>query len=80
MANINISLRGEAYEFLKSRKAKDQSFSDVVLEFKESNMPKKGSKEAVLRFFGALKDKGIDWDKKEKQMKGFREEVEARFQ
>ncbi|MBI2575986.1 antitoxin VapB family protein [Candidatus Woesearchaeota archaeon] len=80
MVNINGSLKQEAYEFLKSRKANDQSFSDVVLEFKENTMAKKGSKEAILKFFGVLKDKGIDWEKKENQMKGFRDEFEARFQ
>ncbi len=32
----------------------------------------KGSKEAVMKFFGALKDKNIDWEAKEKLMKAFR--------
>lgn len=40
---------------------------------------KKGSKEAIMKFFGALKDLDIDWDKKEKAMKEFREEVEERM-
>jgi len=36
----------------------------------------KGSKEAVMKFFGALKDKEIDWESKERRMKAFRNEVE----
>ena len=52
----------------------------IVLEFKENTMAKKGSKEAILKFFGVLRDKGIDWEKKESQMKEFREEFEERFQ
>ena len=45
MASINISLRKEAYEFLKKIKTKDKSFSDVVLSFK------KGQGDA-MQFFG----------------------------
>ena len=37
MVNINISIKEEAYSFLKSFKAKDKSFSDVILEFKKKN-------------------------------------------
>ena len=50
MSSMNISIRKEAYDFLKSRKVKDESFSDVVLAFKE---PKK----SPLDFWGAWADK-----------------------
>ena len=75
MSYITISINQEAYNFLKSLKAGDESFSDVILKFKE----KKGSKEAIMKYFGVLKDKGIDWNEKEKRMKGFRGEVEERI-
>lgn len=77
MVNINISIKKEAYSYLDSLKAKDKSFSDVILEFKERDAGKKGSKEAIMKYFGALKD--LDWEKKEKVMKEFREEVEERM-
>ncbi|MEK6860045.1 MAG: antitoxin VapB family protein [Nanoarchaeota archaeon] len=73
MVNINISLTEEAYRFLKTLKGKDKSFSDVVIEMKENECNRKGSKEAIMKFFGCLKDKNIDWDEKEKGMKKFRE-------
>ena len=75
MGSMNIAIKDEAYNFLKSLKAGDESFSDVILKFKE----KKGSKEAIMKYFGVLKDKGIDWNEKEKRMKGFRGEVEERI-
>jgi predicted CopG family antitoxin len=68
MGSVNISIKKEVYEFLSSLKTNDRSFSDVILEFKE----KKGNKNNIMRFFGALKNKGIDWDKKEKNINMFR--------
>lgn len=41
---------------------------------------KKGSKEATMKFFGALKDKGIGWEEKERRMKAFREEFNKRIE
>ena len=64
MASVNISVRKEAYEFLKNLKTKDKSFSDVILSFKKEQGD-------VMRFFGVLKDS--DWNEKEKHMKGLRE-------
>ncbi len=49
MPRLHISLRKEAYEFLKSRRARGESFSDIVLSFKE---PKKNP----MDFFGIWKD------------------------
>mgnify|MGYP001566802062 CR=1 FL=1 len=63
MASINISLKKEAYDFLKNLKASDKSFSDVILGFKKE-------KSDIMRFFGALKD--IDWAEREENMKKMR--------
>ena len=75
MASINISLKDEAYQFLKSMKSKDKSFSDVILEFKET----KGSKERLMSFFDALNDIDIDWNAKERSMKEFRDSFNRRI-
>jgi predicted CopG family antitoxin len=72
MVNINISLKEEAYNYLKMLKGNDKSFSDVVIELK-NNSNKKGNKEEIMKFFGCLKDKNIDWNEKEKNMKKFRD-------
>ena len=71
MASINISVKKEAYEFLKNLKAEDRSFSDVILSFKKD-------KKDIIRFFGALKNS--DWDNKEKNMKSLRESFSKRLQ
>lgn len=68
MVSINISLKREAYEFLKALKVKDKSFSDVVLEFKDIR-----ATTDVMRLFGALKNANIDWKAKEEGMKAFRD-------
>lgn len=73
MVNINISLTEEAYNYLKMLKGKDKSFSDVVIEMKENGCNRKGSKELLMKYYGCLKDKNIDWEEKEKKMKEFRE-------
>jgi len=66
MASVNISIKKEAYEFLKEIKTREQSFSDAILSLrKESN---------IMNFFGILKDK--DWDKREKEMRSLRKEFE----
>ena len=63
MPSVNISIKKDAYDFLKSLKAKNKSFSDIILQFKHE----KGSKESIMRFWGALNDDAIDWEKKESQ-------------
>ena len=68
MASVNISIREEAYRFLKSLKAEDKSFSDVILEFKGE----RSNKNNVMWLFGALKESDVDWKTKEKKMKEFR--------
>ena len=71
MASINISLKKEAYDFLKNMKAKDKSFSDVILSLKKEQ-------NSILRFFGALKD--LDWADKEKNIKDLRGSFSKRLQ
>jgi len=66
MSSVNISLKEEAYNFLKSLRGENESFSDVILGFKG----KKGNKERVMNFFGVLKDKS-DFVENEKRMKVF---------
>jgi len=70
MESMNISIKDEAYRYLKSLKTREKSFLDVILEFK-----KKEKKQDVMRFFGVLKDADIDWDEKEKRIKSFRDSV-----
>ena len=71
MTSINISVKKEAYDFLKNMKAKDKSFSDIILSFKKEQS-------SVMRFFGALKE--LDWKEKEKSMKNLRESFNKRLQ
>ena len=52
MTSINISVKKEAYNFLKDMKTRDKSFSDIILSFKKEQS-------SVMRFFGALKE--ADW-------------------
>ena len=75
MGSVNISVREEAYEFLKSLKSGEKSFSDVILEFKE----KKGDIKSIMRYFGALKDEDIDWAGKEKRMRELRDSFNRRL-
>ena len=71
MTSINISLKKEAYEFLKNLKAKDRSFSDVILSFKEEH-------NNLMRFFGVLKN--LDWHEKEKNMEHLRSSFNKRLE
>ena len=70
MTSINISLKKEAYDFLKNLKTKDKSFSEVILSFKKE-------KDDIIRFFGALKD--VDWAKREENMKKMRASFNKRL-
>ncbi len=63
MTSTNISVKKEAYQFLKRLKSEDQSFSDVILSFKKDQ-------DSIMDFFGALKN--LDWKTKEEQMKDLR--------
>ncbi|MBI2523525.1 antitoxin VapB family protein [Candidatus Woesearchaeota archaeon] len=70
MTSINISLRKEAYDFLKNIKTGDKSFSDVILGFKKE-------KSDIMRFFGALKD--IDWADRQRNIGKLRESFNKRL-
>ena len=73
MGSVNIAVKKEAYEFLKSLKSDSKSFSDVILEFKGTN---KGN---IMKFFGVLKDSDIDWKNKKRRMKEFRDSFNSRI-
>lgn len=76
MSSINISLKKEAYEFLKALKRKDKSFSDIILEFREN----KSNKEKILELFREERDlSGIDWKGKERRMNKFRDSFNKRI-
>ena len=70
MKRINISMKKEAYEFLRNLKARDKSYSDVILSFKKEQS-------SILMFFGVLKD--LDWDEKERRMKSLRSSFAERL-
>ena len=70
MASVNISVREEAYEFLKSLKSREKSFSDVILEFKKDDKTNRSGR-SLLRYAGVLKD--VDWRSREKEMKEYRD-------
>lgn len=71
MTSINISIKKEAYDFLKTIKAKDKSFSDIILSFKKDQS-------SIMKFFGVLKD--LDWNEKEKNISGLRDSFNKRLQ
>ena len=75
MGSVNISLKKEAYDFLNSIRKKDQSFSEVILDFKKE---KKFTGKDLMKFAGALKNKE-DWDETEKNMKEFRKSINKRL-
>ena len=70
MTSVNISIKKEAYDFLKSVKTKDKSFSDVILGFKKKGVDS-------LQFFGVLKH--VNRSEREKSMKKFRESFNSRL-
>ena len=69
MTSINISLKKEAYQFLKTLKTKEKSFSDVILSFKKE--------QNIMKFFGVLKDR--NWTNKEKTMQELRQSFAKRL-
>ena len=79
MVNINISIKEEAYRFLSALKGNGKSFSDVILEFRKEGKPKKGSKEAIMKYYGGLKDEDVEWEDKKKRMVVFRESFRRRL-
>ena len=80
MASLNISITEEAYRYLRMLKGNNKSFSEVILEIKDNGMMRKGSKENVLRFAGVLKDKNINWDEVERNIKDFRNSFNKRVE
>tara|TARA_Y100000310_G_C20305265_1_gene633651 strand:+ start:191 stop:469 length:279 start_codon:yes stop_codon:yes gene_type:complete len=78
MGSMNISIKEDAYKFLRSMKGRDESFSDVILGFKEKKTSN-GKMLVELRNKYDEKLKDIDFSDVEKNIKGFREEVEERM-
>ena len=70
MTSINISVKKDAYDFLRKLKSKDKSFSDVILSFKKDE-------HTIMNFFGILKN--IDWDEREERMNDLRRSFEKRI-
>jgi predicted CopG family antitoxin len=70
MASINISIKKEAYDFLNQFKQNDMSFSDVILSFKKDD-------KNIMKYFGKLK--GVDWNKRKKEMNFFRKSFEEKL-
>ena len=79
MVSVNISLKREAYEFLRALKRENKSFSDVILEFKEKDKVIDRSGKSLLKYAGVLKNLDIDWDFKEKRMHELRESFNKRL-
>mgnify|MGYP001566898557 FL=1 len=70
MPSVNISLKRQAYDFLKSLKSDSKSFSDVILEFKER-------RRNIMDFFGVLKNES--WGGRERRMSDFRASLNRRL-
>ncbi len=80
MASHNIAIKDEAYRFLKSLKAGDKSFSDVILELRKEDEENRGTGKSLLKFAGAMNHLNIDWDAKERRIKEFRENFNKRME
>ncbi len=69
MGSMNISIKDEAYKFLKSLRGRDESFSDVILRFKE----KRGNTgKDLISFVRSYKKLNVDWEEKKKNVKEFK--------
>ncbi len=78
MTSMNISIKKEAYDFLKNFKTKGKSFSDVILGFRENGKERSGK--SLLKFAGGLKHLNIDWEEKEKRISKFRKDFNKRVE
>ncbi len=76
MSNVNISLKKEAYDYLKLLKGRDRSFSEVVLDFKIKNTT---ASQDIMRFFGNLKESDKELKEKNERMGSFRESFAKRL-
>jgi len=85
MSSVNISIKKEAYTYLKSIKKEGESFSDVILKFKEEK--KNGAfmvnlalalKERAKKEYG-FNDADLDekyFEEREKNIKQVRQQLE----
>ena len=78
MGSINISLKKEAYDFLNSIRKKDQSFSEIILEFKKE---KKFTGKDLLKYAGVLNEERAEEIKREikNNRKSFEKELNKRI-
>lgn len=78
MSSVNIAIKDEAYSFLKSLKSKDESFSDVILKFKEK---KATDGKALIKLAERFRESlaHVDWEDRERKMKEIRESVNRRI-
>ena len=73
MTSVNISLKKEAYEFLKSKKASGESFSDLILSLKNT-------RKNTMKFFGIWKGMPDEkFDQIAKRLKESRKEINTYF-
>lgn len=80
MGSMNISIKKEAYDFLKSLKSKDESFSDVILDFRENKNSRKGSFEVIKECLNDFDSESVDWDEIENRIKINRESSKKRIE
>lgn len=73
MVNINISIKEEAYNYLKMLKGNDKSFSDVILGMKNERKGCTGKE--LVKLAERFKDLNIDWDKKQREAENIRKEL-----
>lgn len=78
MGSVNISLKKEAYDFLNSIRKKNQSFSEVILDFKKE---KKFTGKDLMKFAGVLDKEKAEKIKKEikDNRKNFEKELNKRI-
>ena len=76
MGSTNISIKQEAYEYLKSIKTADESFSDAILKLRANQ--KKDGQLAVQIAKNYKKPSKKHVQEREKAIQKFREEFRAR--
>jgi len=68
----NLTIKDEAYAYLRSQKRSNESFSDVILRMQE-----KESNKVLLNYCGKLP--GLDAEKRKKEIAQSRKEFGERF-
>lgn len=71
MSSKNISIREEVYEYLKSIKREDESFSDIILKLKKQNTSDGNTLLNIASKYRKSHDKKY-WAKRDKEIKNVR--------